>query len=523
MEKRNKILIILASIFIVGLLIGVAAFWLLPRFLGADAEAIARTMPNDTAVFLELNLLNLQNADTRELTSAWEDSYAEADIPLNGSDPSTLLNILDIPLQQIADITVSEDVRPWVGLNIGLGLLFSDPASPPAWVVAATVRDNGKAEAFVTQLTANIASQNDVLIGSQPYQPEVRLVDDILIIASDEDVLEQTLAASETLSLSDSKQFQETLAALPENRAITLYGDADIINDFLTTAVPPENAGVLQAVRGILPEYTAVGLGGTAVPQGVQLDMVGFHKPLIESQNEWLEAQQTDPKLDAVLPEDTALFLSGRRLDLIWQLLKGSLAGLGYAEADVDESMALFSNIFGFNPDTELLAALSDEYAIALVPAEDDLYPVALAIHPNATELSSQMEQLAAGLTLLGIAASEDEKTFNLADLNGQPLLSYTQLDEVLLVSTDVLGLTAVSQKPASLAENTDYTNSWGIFPEGAIPVLYIDLGQIIAATGPETAVELQPITQAALASQSDAETSRASLIIFLGGSSENN
>lgn len=516
MANRKRLLIIILTA--VGLLVAavVAGYFLLPRLLGADEEVIAKTMPEETAVFLELNLLNLQNTATRDLSAAWAESYTEADIPFNESDPSTLLNILDEPLHEMVGMTVSEDVRPWIGLNIGLGILpAKSEAEAPGWLVATTIRDKAGADAFLEKLSANIAEQGAVLIANHPYRPVAQRDDNLLLIASDEAVLAQAVAAQDGLSLADSQRFQQTLAELPEESGLTLFGEADSLLDWLSTAVPADNAGYVEAGLGILPGYTAVGLAGLAVPEGIQLEMVGFHDELNAEQLAWLSAQTTST-LDTNLPENTAVFFNGHRLDLIWQQLKGSLAGLGYTEADVDESMEIFTNLLGFNPDSDLLATLDGEYAVAVIPSEANLSPVVILEHDDPDTLSTQIDSLSLGLRLLGLTASKSDNIYELTDPNGEKLLNFAQFEEGLLLGLDQDGITAVAPQAPALAENELYQKAWASFPENAVPTLFLNLQELSANMALNTAVNIQPITHAALATHSDEHVAKATVLFFV-------
>jgi len=268
-----------------------------------------------------------------------------------------------------------------------------------------------------------------------------------------------------------------------------------------------------------LPEYTAVGLAAEAVSEGIKLQMVGFHNELNLTQQELLAAQTTMPELDTNLPTDTAVFLTGQRLDLIWQQLKGSLAGVGYSEADIDESMEIFTSLFGFNPDTDLLGTLNGEYVVAVLTNEEamDLFsPLILVEHDNPVMLSSQIDQMGTGLNLLGFTTEQADETYNLSDQNGQHLLSFAQFDTGLILGMDGEGFTAVGSSTSSLADNPLYTESWNAFPDGSIPLLFLNLKELDTALNWQTAVDIQPITHAAVTTESDESRSRATIIFFI-------
>jgi hypothetical protein len=512
--RRWPILVILLLLLILAIAAGA---WLLPRLLGADEEAIANVMPEETAVFAEINLLNLQNAASRQVAAAFAGVITAADVPFNSNDPTTAFNIFDPALQQLIGLTVSEDVRPWVGMNVGLGLLPPGEDGQARWLLAATVREGSNAEEFISQVEMTAVN------GATAVQ-----VGDLVLIASDPATLAAATAAQEGLSLADSKRFQEALAQLPEERAATIYLNGADLNAFLATAVPESSAGVVEAIRGVLPTYTAVGMAAYVTEQGIQVDMVGLHAELSEVHQALLAAQTANPErlradtpTAALLPEGTAVYLTGQRADLLWQLLKGSLDGLGYSEADVDEAMELFAGLFGFNPETELLATLDGDYAVALLPAAEGtigpgLSVVALVEHSDPTTLAQQAESFTAGLELLGVTAVNTNSVHQLSDPDGQPIAAYAIPDGYLLVGTDVAGVTAVTQATSHLNEKPSYQDAWASLPDGTIPVLFVDTGQLAGLLPTGTATN--PITQAVFSTYSHEAMSRGTLILEIGG-----
>lgn len=513
--RNRKLLLLMAAAGLVILTIA-AAVRFLPRLLGADEAAIAQVMPEETAVFLELNLLNLQNEAARQLADRLEETYSAADIPLSTNDPSTLFNALDGLLREATGLTVSEDVRPWVGPNIGLALLPDETGvvqtDHPAWVVAATIRDDDKADAFLSELTAVLqANQGEYSGFLAGYEPQVVRQDNLLLFASDPQTLAAVIENPDGLSLADSKRFQETMGQMPADRGATVYVAGEVVDSLLDTAVP-----AIGVAQGILPTYTAVGMAAFATEAGIQIEMVGPHEPLNETQEAYRAAQTGDHQTAAALPEETAVFLTGQRLDLLWQLAKGSLDSLGYAEADVDEAMQLFAGLFGFNPDTELLASLEGAYSLALLlPDAEAPGVVLLAAHEAPGTLNDQAESFAAGLAPVGLAAENANGIYTVTDEEGRPLAAYAVHDGYLVVGNEAGGVTAVTQSTNSLADNPAFQTAWAALPDGTVPVLFMNLAQIPEFLAIEAADN--PISRAVFGTKSDEAISRGSLILFVG------
>lgn len=507
MQNSRRLWVIVGAVMAVVALAAVGVFWLLPRLSGVDGDAIVRHMPQDTAVFAEINLLNLQDSASRQTAAAFENTYNSADIPFNPADPSTIFNGLDGALASLAGVTVSEDVRPWLGANAGAGFLPPGPDGQARWLLAGTVRDTAGADAFVAKV-------NSVGQGTAVRQGN------LVLAASDPATLAAAQAAADGLSLADSRRFQETMAQLPDKRAATLYVNMAAANPLLETAVLPEQAGVVQAIRGILPVYTAVGLAAFATNAGIQVELVGLHEPLNETQRAWLAAQTGTRALDAQVSADTAVYLTGQRTDLLWQLLKGSLDGLGYSAADVDEATQLFAGLFGFNPDQDLLAALDGEFALTLLPVEGatavpGLSGALLATHNQPDNLATWADSLANGLSRLGFAAANSEGVYQVNNADGSPLAAYTVVGDQVVVGTEAAGVTAVTTSSDPLNAAPAYQNAWAHLPDEAKPFLFVNVDQLASlfALDPET----MPAHTAVMGRTSDENISRATLILVIG------
>lgn len=516
-SRPRLVLLLLAAAILAAAVL--AAAWLLPRRLGIDETAVAQVMPSETAVYLEINLLHLQNQAARDLAARLQPAYAAAAVPMNETDPTTLFNILDGILQPAVGLTVSGDVRPWIGAHAGLGILPATVGGHPSWVLAATVRDGAAADQFVQQLAARMQATPTALGHQLAAAPSAARLDNLVLVASDPAALAAATAA-DGLHLADSRRFQETLDLLPPDRAATLYlhdatENARLLSDF---GLDP---GVIELLAGVLPTYTAVGLGAHAVEAGVQMDLVGLHEPLTEDQRALLAAQTAVPETDTYLPAETAVYWRGQRLDLIWPQAKESLAGLGYSAADVDEAIELFAGLFGFDPEADLLAALDGEYALALLPAGEGtavpgLSGVLLARHTDPAALAGQAEGLAAGLARLGAGPAEADEAgiFQVTGADGRPLAAYMPFGETVLVGTDKAGVTAVTQSTIPLTQNPRYQNGWDQLPPGNEPLLFVDIVRL----GESGALARRSIPAAylVLGTHSDEAVSRSTLVLVI-------
>ena len=164
---NNNMLIIggLIALAIVAVAV-IGAIFLIPRLLGADENAIAGVMPPDTAVLVELNALNLANEDASRVARAFEDAFEDSDVEFNADDPASFLEQIDEDLEDASGLTISDDVLPWIGPNMGIGLLEFDVDSldVPPLIFASTIRDTAVADQFIEDLIDAIEDEsgNDV-------------------------------------------------------------------------------------------------------------------------------------------------------------------------------------------------------------------------------------------------------------------------------------------------------------------------------------------------------------------------
>ena len=325
-KSKNRLWLALDAGLILVLVVGFVVYQLWPTLRSADEEAIAAIMPNETAVFLELNILNLQNEATRNLAAEWAATLPETDDQLNAADPSTLFNLLDDSLREVSGLTVSEDIRPWIGLKAGLGLLPFTAEETPRWLIAATVRDEAAAAAFVQTLNNTIQTNPSPTLSQLASDPVAAIERGVVLIASDPEALTQAQATAEGLALVDSIRFQSTLEQLPGDQTLTLFAVGDHVVEYINSATSEADADLVETALTLLPTYDTLGLAASAAEGGVSLAYVGHHGGLTPAQTAWQEAQKAPEKSDAWLPGETAVYYNGQRLDALWPLVKVSLA-----------------------------------------------------------------------------------------------------------------------------------------------------------------------------------------------------
>lgn len=551
----NRMLIIggLVGLAVVAILI-IGAIFLIPRLLGADENAIASVMPPDTSLLVELNALNLASEDASRVARAFEDVLDESDVDFDGDDPAGLLETLDEDLEDATGLTFTDDVLPWIGTNLGIGLIeldieAMDQGEVPQIIFAATIRDIDAADVFIEEMIDAIEDESGNNVddveygGALVFEIDSDFEDEriafgrsseIFFIATDMDTLEEAIDAQNGENLGDSAEYQDTISQLPGDRAITVYVSAQGLEDSFKAA---EDSGELEGFDADIVEdlgLKGVGMATTVIAEGIRLDFVGSYESLSEEQQEMLDAQTDNIETAEFLPESTYIFLVGQRLDLMWQNGIDSLSGV--SEDDFEEAMDMFDDMFGFNPSEDLMPLLNGEYSIAIIDSDEGLITEELDVDLGAVmmlgsgdgeALAGLVEDFTDGLEDQDLSVDDsvgdDVTIYEVEDPGGEMIGAYGVSEDYFVASTSNESIENLFAGEANLADSDKYQNVWDAFPRGTIPVMYMDLDGLFAALEDvdpimEDVVDVNPVYAFGLGTNSDNNSTQTIMIFFVAG-----
>ncbi len=505
-------------------------------------------------MLIELNALNLANDETNRIARAFEDVFNEADVEFDAEDPGSGLESLDDQLEEATGLTFTDDILPWIGPNLGLGLVELDlealnEGEQPQIIFAATIRDTAVADIFIEDLIDAIEDESGNRVdevehgGALVFEVDSDLEEEriafgrsgeIFFLTTTIDLLEDAIDAQQGENLGDVAEYQDTLAELPADRAMTIYVNGQGIED---AAKGAEDSGELEGLdTGALEDLGLLGVGMsiTAVAEGIQADFVGNFESLTEEQQAVLDAQTDDIQTAEFLPESTYVFLVGQRLDLVWQNAMDSLNGV--SEDDLDEAMDLFDDMFGFNPSDELLPLLNGEYSLALIDSdagliaeqfETDLGLVIMVGTSSSEELSGLAEDFTDGLEdqemSVDDSANDDVTVYEVEDASGELMGAYGVSEDYLVLSTSGETVETLFLGEANLADSDKYQNAWDAFPRGTIPVMYMDIDGLFAAledVDPTIgdAADVNPVYAFAMGTRAEGNSTHTTMIFFVAG-----
>jgi hypothetical protein len=553
----NRMLIMggIAALAIVAIVV-VGAIFLIPKLFGADENAIANVMPPETSVLVELNALNLANEDAKRISRAFEDVLNESDVEFDADDPASFLEQLDNDLEDASGLTITDDVLPWIGPNLGIGLIeldieALDSGEVPMLIFASTIRDIDLADRFIEDIIDAIEDESDNRVDEVEYGgalvfevdsdfEDERLAfgrsDNIFFFAANIDVLEEAIDAQQGDNLGDVAEYKNTIAELPDNRALTVYISGESIEDASKAA---EDSGDLEGFDSDLISdlgLNGVGMSAMVTAEGIRVDFVGNYESLTEEQQTLLEAQTSKIATADFLPESTYVYIVGQRLDFVWQNGVDALANSGVSEDDFDEAMNLFDDMFGFDPSKDLMPLMDGEYSIALIDSRDgliaeqfetDLGIIAMLGSSNGEELNGLAEDFADGLKDQELdvndSSNDNVTVYDIEDVSGERLGAYGVSQDYLIIATDAENIEDLFTVDASLADSDKFKSAWEAFPRGTIPVMYMDLTGLFATLEDldpslKDAADVNPVYAFAMGTNSNDNTTQTTMVFFIAG-----
>lgn len=554
---NNRMLIIggIVALAIVAIVI-IGAIFLLPGLFRGSDNNIASVMPLETSILVELNAQNLANEDANRVARAFEDLLDENEIEFDADDPISLLEQIDEDLDETAGLTIEEDVLPWIGTNMGIGLLeldieTMDQGEVPQLIFATTIRDTELADQFIEDLIDAIEDETGNDVDDDEYNGVIvfevdsdfedeRLAfgrsDEIFFIAANIDVLEEAIDAQQGENLADVAEYQNTIAELPGDRALTFYMSGEALENSFKAA---EDSGDLEGFDSDVIKdlgLTGVGMSAMITSEGIRMDFVGNYESLSEEQQALIEAQTDDIATAEFLPESTYIFVVGQRLDLAWQSVLDSLDQAGVSEDDLDEAMDMFDDMFGFNPSDDLMPILDGEYSMAILDSDEgmiaeqfgtDLGAVVLVGSSNGEELAGLVEDFTDGLEDQELnvddSANDDVTIYEVEDPSGEMIGAYGVSEEYLVFSTSSESIESLFAGESNLADSDKYQNVWRAFPRGTVPVMYIDVEGLMTSLEDvdpsiEDTADVNPVYALAMGTNSSDNATITTMIFFITG-----
>ena len=293
--------------------IAVAVYFLVPGIRGSEPESTARYFPEGTAIY-SWATFSPGIGQGRQMLDLWN-RFEE--LPRFEETVDDLLEELEAE----TGIDIEEEVLPWVGPDLSLGVMNVTEESGDV-VALIGVKDQDAASDFLRELLeymedegVSLRREDDVhgfeVWADWDSDASLALSSDWFLFASAEDALNDVLSlvsGEEVQSLANTPSFQEARTAMNGDRAMSLYVDLEAFSelsgfgvDALSDATGVDLPSDADSVGDVnTPDWLVV--SGTFIERGIAMETV---TPYDSDFLGWVDLTDEPAKL---LPDDT-LFL----------------------------------------------------------------------------------------------------------------------------------------------------------------------------------------------------------------------
>jgi hypothetical protein len=541
--KRRGPWVLVASAVAVFALVGGGGFLALQAFT-AVSQAPAASMPPDTDIYFSVDLLQLTGEDT---TGALVDTVRGILERLGEDvdDPDDLIADLDAELLATAGFDFSNDIRPWIGRTIGVGVLGGgwdpmDYTSTPDVLVAVEVRNDGEAREFLETFRTSAAREGIVLVPTAYGDVDLLAwtdagteaaigVSDGMLLAGTTRAVQRGVDAQNGASLADNPDFTEATESLPESRLFTGWLDAgfyrNIYEDILTTDFAPTSPDV-ELAQDLLGGWEAASLAVTVTDAGVAFDTV----VLLEDGQipDYYAGLLGTGSVPALLPADTLAFVEYGSPAGIWSSTAAAFMGMqpGY-EDDLD----VFAEELGFHPIDDFVAYLDGAMGVALVRSNEGIlkaetgYPIGLVglvgtSSPDPLRVSlMKLNDLLAQEGIMVSSTSVAGNEFYVFEDHGEEAVAYGVTEQRMVIGTSSTDLVKIGAAGPNLTTNPAYTAAVDALPgQDYVVSFFADVAGMVDVFGAEGDVRLalEPFTAVIVGTSVNGSHYRGSAIVLI-------
>jgi hypothetical protein len=537
--KRRGPWVMVASAIAVLAVVGGGGFFALQAFTSVS-QAPAASMPPDTTAYFSVDLLQLMGENN---TGALIDTVRGVLERLGEdvSDPDELIAHLDAELRASAGFDFSNDVQPWIGRTIGVGVLSgnwdpTDYASTPDVLLAVEVRGESEATQFLKTLQTTSAREGLVLTPSQYRDVELLLgtedgnglaigISDGMLLAGTTRAVQRGIDAQSGVSLADNPGFVEATDSLPESRLFTGWIDANFyqaIYDDILTGVGTSTPDV-ELAQDMMAGWKGVAMAVTVTEAGLAFDGSALFE---EGQTpDWYAPGLLGTgSAPAMLPADTLAFVEYGSPAGIWSSTASVLMG---SQADYQTEFDEFEEELGFHPIDDFVSYLDGSLGLALVRSPAGLlaaetgYPIGLIGFAGTSSpgpLRSSLGKLNSLLADEGMRPSTTNGYFVYEDA-GEEVVAYGVTDERLVIGTSSKDLARIGAPGPNLTTNPAYSAAVDALDgDGYAVAFFADVAGMVDVFGAEgdVRVALEPFTGVIGAGKVDGSLYRGTVLILI-------
>lgn len=490
------------------------------RLFGGTFDAAAEAMPVDTGFYAGVNIL----AVTPDQIDRVIQPFAEA-LDIDQKSWNEIILKLDETFSEAMDITLTDDVKPWIGQYVGIGVTnirINDDENPVDLIIAIESRNNKAADDFISKLRDGIEVNSDEKFEETNYQNvtiyTIPPADGIglsfcrsgslVLFSFEETVIHTAIDAQKGKSLVDNNRYEDMIKKMPGKRIATLYFNSQDAKK-LIDEVQSQAGGVFDQITGELggevplppPEitdinldmYDSILLSFSIADAGIQFDLVTSYnmENISSAQRELLESMSKSSKAVDMFPDDTLLFLTSQRLDLSYDLTIETLRDLSQDASDsIDNALQSVREATDIDLEEDLFHQLDGEFALGIFPSSQGILAQQASIDLGFALLAESSDTGALANTMDSFTFMLEEEgagveRFESGDLSLYEILENPDGEIVFAggIKANYLSLASSSQviedlfagKPP-LSDNPRYLDAISSLPDGVIPMLFLDV-----------------------------------------------
>ncbi len=360
-----------------------------PTLAQHEGEQIAEFLPPDTDLYFTINLDLSGDQLTKFLTLVnnwWQDPNVQAK-----------WGELISQIETESDIDIMEDVLPWLGPEIAMGMrnlvptTWEEPYAEPEMILFVGTMNEDASEAFFFDKMMPIIMRQDPPTGPSGdyhgidilYAPDADVYlafpEEYIMWSNNQAFLESSLdlilSPNPTASLAGTTNFQEAQANLPSERVGMFYcAVKDIFleayPDGVIPPIPIDSEWVLYIPVFWMPDFIAA---------SAYLTDVGLIWSLYYPVPEGVEVPTTEPDLlksANLIPEDALFFFSEQNLNAGWEYILDKVEeGVSEGEEWAISFQEMLNMVqspppegLGFNLSQNIFGWMDGECALAILP-----------------------------------------------------------------------------------------------------------------------------------------------------------
>lgn len=486
-------------------------------------DSIAKAIPEDANMYVSVDMLRFLDEDTRGVINAFAASAGDPDV-MNRDE---FISKIDKSLMESFGVTFSDDILPWIGQYIGVSFIdfeldsYGEPEYAD-WVLALESHDKKAVDEFISKIIDFTSKKTGYDFSTQSYKGtdifELDTPNDyekiaishskgILLISTRASGIQKAIDAQTGVSLSENQDYKDTMDGLPTQRLVTAFLSGNLFSDI--TAYLGNELDQNIPTPSI---YQSMGISLAIIDDVIRTDVFTAFEldQLSEEQKSNLSSEGSSGEIAVNFPEDTLLFITGGKFGNTWMTIKNLLVdSMGGDEEDFDESMEMFGNEYGLNPDSELFPYLDGEWGLGLYRDQSGIINFQFGIPlgamlvvetSNQSSLDASINKFMDNFGGFGLITIK-EKTISGVPLYvaapfllNTTLLSFGTFENHFLLGTNDETLAESFNSDQSLANYAQYKDVWTKFDSGMNPVFYMNFTELTGFMEDYSTEELGPL-----------------------------